>query len=309
MSRASKAQAVAAFAALYLLWGATYLAIALGLRSIPPFLLVGSRSLLGGAALIAFSLARGSTFRAPGDWVKAGVSGALLFIGCHGALASAQRVVPSGLAAIVLATIPFWIVLINAAIRTKESSAKIAGLVPGFLGVALIAWREASDPGWRAPFAMIGLLVASSFSWALGSVYAQRRAAHVPPQDLAGMQLICGGVGLVVLSAVTEEWRGFSPRQVSVESLAGLLYLGLLGSALGNTAYLWLLDRFSAPIVATYTFVNPLIAVALGVLVLGERVSPQDLIGGALVLGSVAALLFFSYAESFARGNAKGPGD
>jgi drug/metabolite transporter (DMT)-like permease len=295
MSRVSKGRAAAAFAAIYLIWGATYLAIALGLRSIPPFLLIGSRSLLRGAVLFAYSLARGSALRQPGDWAKAAVSGALLFIGCHGGLAYAQRVVPSGLAAIVLATIPFWIVLINATIGAKESPLKIAGLTPGFFGVALIAWRNTSDPSEAAPIAIIALLLASSFSWALGSVYAQRRAAHISPEDLAGMQLICGGAGLIVLSCFAGEWADFSVSEVSIESLGGLLYLGLLGSALANTAYLWLLDRFSAPIVATYTFVNPLIAVVLGVLVLGEHVSAHILIGAALVLGSLAALLYVSY--------------
>jgi drug/metabolite transporter (DMT)-like permease len=209
MPRISKGQAAAAFAAVYLLWGATYLAIAFGLRSIPPFLLIGSRSLLGGAALFVYSLANGVGLRPPRDWAAAAVSGALLFIGCHGGLAYAQRVVPSGLAAIILATIPFWIVLINFTIGPKESPLKIAGLVPGFLGVALIAWRETSDPQHPAPIAMIALLLASSFSWALGSVYAQRRAAHVPPQELAGMQLICGGAGLLALSAVAGEGRAF----------------------------------------------------------------------------------------------------
>jgi drug/metabolite transporter (DMT)-like permease len=298
MSRISKGQTAAAFAAINLIWGATYLAIALGLHSIPPFLLIGSRSLLGGAVLIAYSVARASTLRRPGDWAKAAVSGALLFIGCHGGLAYAQRVVPSGLAAIVLATIPFWIVLINAAIGAKESPLKIAGLTPGFLGVALIAWPNTSDPSEAAPIAIIVLLLASSFSWALGSVYAQRRAVHIPPHDLAGMQLICGGAALIILSGFAGEWADFSPREVSIESLGGLLYLGLLGSALANTAYLWLLDRFSAPIVATYTFSNPLIAVVLGVLVLGEPVSAHILIGAALVLGSLAALLDASYVNS-----------
>jgi drug/metabolite transporter (DMT)-like permease len=301
MSRVSKGQAAAAFAAIYLIWGATYLAIALGLRSIPPFLLIGSRSLLGGAVLFAYSLARGSApLRQPRDWAEAAVSGALFFIGCHGGLAYAQRVAPSGLAAIVLATIPFWIVLINATVGEKESPLKIAGLAPGFLGVGLIAWRNTSDPSEAAPIAIIALLLASSFSWAPGSVYAQRRAAHIPPAGFGRDAANLWGAGLIVLSGLAGEWADFSAREVSIESLGGLLYLGLLGSALANTAYLWLLDRFSAPIVATYTFVNPLIAVVLGVLVLGEHVSAHILIGAALVLGSLAALLYVSYVNSLA---------
>jgi drug/metabolite transporter (DMT)-like permease len=293
----SRGRAAAAFAAIYVLWGGTYLAIALGLQSIPPFLLIGARSLLGGLALFAHSLCRGSTFRPWRDWLHAAISGALLFVGCHGALAYAQRAVPSGVAAIVLATIPFWMALINAALGQKAPAAKILGLAPGFVGVALIAWRQAFDPQHPLPFLSLALLLAASLSWGLGSIYAQRRAAYVPPEDLAGMQLICGGLGLVVLSAAAGEWSGFAPQKTTLVSLAGLLYLGLLGSALGNTAYLWLLDRFSAPVVATYTFVNPVIAVILGVAVLGERVTLLFLIGAALVLGSVAALLYQTYRE------------
>ena len=288
----SQKQAAAAFAAIYLLWGGTYLAIALGLQSIPPFILIGFRSLLGGAALLAYSLFRGSSPRPWQDWRHAAISGALLFVGCHGALAYAQRIVPSGLAAIVLATIPFWIVLINAAIGQKEPRLKIVTLIPGFLGVGLIAWRETSD---QVPILMIMLLLAASFSWALGTVYAQRRAAHISPKDLASMQLICGGLGLLVLSVVAGESASFAPQHVTIVSLIGLVYLGLLGSAIGNTAYLWLLDRFSAPVVATYTFVNPLIAIILGVVALGEHVTFFMLVGGALVLASVAALLYVTY--------------
>jgi drug/metabolite transporter (DMT)-like permease len=293
----NRAQLAAAFAAIYLLWGGTYLAIALGLQSIPPFLLVGSRSILAGAVLLAFSRLRGLVVRPWHDWSRAAVSGVLLFVGCHGALAYAQRFVPSGLSAIILATIPFWIALINVAIGQSEPLPKLAGLVPGFVGVALIAWLETSDTERPLPAAMIALLLASALSWALGSVYAQRRAAHIPPHDLAGMQLLCGGTGLLMLSALAGEWTDFAPQQVTIVSLLGMLYLALLGSVIGNTAYLWLLDRMSAPIVATYTFVNPVVAVILGVWVLGERITMSSLAGAALVIGSVVALLYVSKTD------------
>jgi drug/metabolite transporter (DMT)-like permease len=294
LGRINRARLIAAFAAIYLLWGGTYLAVALGLQSIPPFLLVGSRSILGGAVLFALSHLRGLVLRPRRDWWHAAISGVLLFVGCHGALAYAQRFVPSGLSAIILATIPFWIVLINAAIGQSEPLQKIAGLVPGFVGVALIAWHEASNAEHPLPAAMIALLLASALAWALGSVYAQRRAAHIPPHDLAGMQLICGGAGLLILSVLAGEWTDFAPQQITVVSLMGMLYLALIGSVIGNTAYLWLLDRISAPIVATYTFVNPLVAVILGVWVLGERITTPSLAGAALVICSVAALLYVS---------------
>jgi drug/metabolite transporter (DMT)-like permease len=291
----SRLHLAGAFGAIYLLWGGTYLAIALGLQSIPPFLLIGARSILGGAVLLALSGLR-PLVRSWEDWRHATLSGMLLFVGCHGTLAYAQRYVPSGLSAIILATIPFWIVLVNASIGQSESLRKIVAFVPGLAGVGVIAWNETSNAQHSLPIGMIALLAVSSLFWALGSVYAQRRAAHIPPHDLAGMQLMSGGIGLLALSGLAGEWVGFAPRQVSIVSLGGLLYLGLLGSAVGNTAYLWLLDRMSAPIVATYTFVNPVIALILGVSILGERITLPSLAGAALVISSVAALLYFAGA-------------
>jgi drug/metabolite transporter (DMT)-like permease len=186
---------------------------------------------------------------------------------------------------------------VNASIGQSESLRKVVAFVPGLAGVGVIAWNETSNAQHSLPIGMIALLVVSSLFWALGSVYAQRRATHIPPHDLAGMQLMSGGIGLLALSGLAGEWVGFAPRQVSIVSLGGLLYLGLLGSAVGNTAYLWLLDRMSAPIVATYTFVNPVVAVILGVWVLGERITMSSLAGAALVIGSVVALLYVSKTD------------
>jgi drug/metabolite transporter (DMT)-like permease len=185
---------------------------------------------------------------------------------------------------------------VNASIGQSESLRKVVAFVPGLAGVGVIAWNETSNAQHSLPIGMIALLVVSSLFWALGSVYAQRRATHIPPHDLAGMQLMSGGIGLLALSGLAGEWVGFAPRQVSIVSLGGLLYLGLLGSAVGNTAYLWLLDRMSAPIVATYTFVNPVIALILGVSIRGERITLPSLAGAALVISSVAALLYFAGA-------------
>jgi drug/metabolite transporter (DMT)-like permease len=286
----------AAFAAIYLLWGGTYLAIALGLQSIPAFILIACRSLIGGAVLFLASRLRASELRPLRDWGHAAIGGALFFIGCHGALAYAQREVPSGLSAVLLATIPFWIVLVNMVVARSEPAGKLLGLVPGFAGVALIAWHETSSSTQPLSWAMILLLLASALSWALGTVYSQRRASHIPADQLAAMQLICGGAGLLVVSAVAGEWRGFALENLTARSVAGLLYLALLGSVVGNTAYLWLLDRMSAPIVATYTFVNPVVALLLGWWVLGERLTWTTLCGTALVISSVVVLLWRSYA-------------
>ena len=281
---------LAAFGAIYFLWGGTYLAIALGIQSIPPFLLMGARSVLGGVVLLLFSIVRGSPLPPAGDWLIGAISGFLLFVGCHGALAYAERFVPSGLSAVVLATIPLWIVLTNLAIGQREPMQKLLGLLPGFVGVVLVAWPGASTESKAPSPAMITLLLGSALSWAIGSVYSQRRGTHIPSGDLAGMQLICGGAGLLLLSLFAGELTTFSPQKVTFVSIAGLLYLALLGSAIANTAYLWLLDRMSAPFVATYTFVNPVIALFLGWWILRERITFLSAVGSALVIGSIISL-------------------
>jgi drug/metabolite transporter (DMT)-like permease len=293
LGESSRLAVFASFAAIYFLYGGTYLAIALGLRSIPPFLLMGSRSILGGAVLLLISRIQGPKLRPAEDWLHAAISGMLLFLGCHGALAYAERFVPSGISAVVLATIPFWIILVNLAIGRREPWQELAGLVPGFLGVTIIALLGSPKGNQPVPPAMIALLLGSSLSWALGTVYVQNRAIHIPSHDLAGMQLICGGAGLLALSLASGELTHFNPQKVTAISLLGMLYLALLGSALGNTAYLWLLDRMPAPIVATYTFVNPVVALILGWWLLGERISLISGLGIALVIGSVILLQLF----------------
>jgi drug/metabolite transporter (DMT)-like permease len=219
-------------------------------------------------------------------------------MGCHGALAYAQQQVPSGLSAVLLATIPFWIVLVNVVIARSEPLGKMLGLLPGFAGEALIAWHETSSSTRPLSWTMMLLLLASALSWALGSVYSQRRAAHIPSDQLAGMQLICGGGGLLILSTIAGEWTGFALANITVTSIAGMLYLALLGSVVGNTAYLWLLDRMAAPIVATYTFVNPVIALLLGWWVLSEQVTWISLCGAALVVSSIVMLLSHAHGRS-----------
>ena len=221
--RPDRLRIAAAFAAIYFIWGGTYLAVALGLQSIPPFLLMGFRSILGGTVLLVFSKVWGFRTRSFGDWLHATISGVLLFVGCHGALAYAQRFVPSGLSAVVLATIPFWIVLVNVSIGQREPVQKFIGLIPGFIGVALIALHETSRSEHALSLAMIVLLLVSALAWALGSVYSQRRAAHIPSHDLAGMQLLCGGVGLLAISITAGEWTGVVAQKVSAVSIIGLL--------------------------------------------------------------------------------------
>jgi len=300
---AGRGRLIAAFAAINILWGSTYLAIALGIRSVPPFLLIGSRSVLAGLILLGLAGLRGAARPSAREWLLAAASGVLLFAGGQGMLAYAEQRVPTGLAAIVLATIPFWIALLNFLApggRPRPRAAILAGMVPGLAGVALIAWNGTGRGGPTIAPAMIGLLLVAAFSWAAGSVVSQRHAASTPAMALAGMQLLCGSAALLGASAVAGELGNFSPAAVSAVSWAALAYLIFIGSVVAFTAYVWLLDHAPGPIVATYTFVNPIIAVALGWAVLGEHPGLLTLLGMALVVGSVALAWRMEARESLA---------
>jgi drug/metabolite transporter (DMT)-like permease len=283
---------LAAFATLYILWGSTYLAVALAVQSIPPLLMIGVRSLVAGATLFGLAQVRDCRLPSARAWASAAASGILLFGGCHGTLAYAQKYVPSGLAAVMLATIPFWIVLIKFAISADDrpETMTLAALVPGLAGVAL--FMIPGDPHRTGPIApgMVLLLLASAFFWAAGSIISQRQSASTPAIASAGMQLLCGGAAMLIACLLTGELDGFSPSQVSPASWAGLSYLTFAGSVVGFAAYVWLLDHAPAPLVTTYTFVNPIIAVVLGWVVLGEQLTFQMLAGFALVVGSVMAV-------------------
>jgi drug/metabolite transporter (DMT)-like permease len=288
----ARGRLIAAFAAIYLIWGSTFLALALGLQSIPPLLLMGARSVAAGAILLAIEQVRRPGFQPGRAWASAAVSGMLLFVGCHGTLAYAQQYVPSGLAAVMLATVPFWIVLLNAFAPTdpRVKLLTFAGLLPGLAGVALIAWPQEPRATAAIDPLMLLLLLGSAFFWAAGSLVSRRQQALTSAIALSGMQLVCGGAALLVGSGLTGELSRFSAHDVSAISWAGLAYLIGAGSVVGFTAYMWLLDHAPGPLVATYTFINPIIAVILGWSLLGERPTPQMLVGAVLVVGSVAAL-------------------
>jgi drug/metabolite transporter (DMT)-like permease len=291
-TRPSRVLFFGAFTAIYILWGSTYLAIAVAIKSIPPFLLIGVRSLAAGAILLGFAQLQRGGLPPTRSWGLAAASGVLLFGGCHGTLAYAENYVSSGLAAVMLATIPFWIVLIKLALRTEDRPklVTIAALVPGLAGVAMFTLPVGAKGVGSIDPEMVAILLGSAFLWALGSIISQRQNPSISAATSAGMQLLCGGAALLIASWFKGELVEFSPSQISLVSWVGLGYLTFAGSVLAFTAYVWLLDNARASVVATYTFVNPIIAVGLGWAVLGERLSFPMLAGFALVVGSVIAV-------------------
>lgn len=280
---------IGAFAAIYLLWGSTYFAITLGLKSIPPFLLMALRSFCGGIVLLAMS--GGQVASVPlRTWVNASLCGLLFFVGCHGVLAFAQQSVPSGVAAIVLATIPFWILLIDLLFPGDQRPKPLAllALVPGFFGVGLVAWQNVEQAGISI-LPIVWLLLAA-LSWSAGTVLSRRMSNQASAILLSGMQLSIGGALLFAISWLVGEIDGFRPGDVSLTSLAAALWLIISGSVIGFVAYNWLLENVSTSLVSTYTFVNPVIAVLLGTVVLSEPFSRMMLVGTGLVIISVIVI-------------------
>jgi drug/metabolite transporter (DMT)-like permease len=282
----------AAFAAIYLLWGATYLAVAVAIRSIPPLMLMATRSIAGGLILLACVKLAGRPTGSPRTWAFAAACGVLFFVGCHGVLAHAQQHVPSGLAAVLLATIPFWIVIAKTLLTGSKPTLKDLGvLTPGIVGVGLIAWQQTGPNSSGPNGADIVLLLGASASWAIGTILSEAYAGSSSPIALSGAQLVTGGLALLALSIAFGELRSFDVSGISLASFGAWLYLVIAGTVLGFAAYIWLLKHISPTLVSTYTFVNPVVALLLGWFVLGEHPTALMLAGTALVVTSVAGLL------------------
>jgi drug/metabolite transporter (DMT)-like permease len=278
-----------ALVTVYLVWGSTFIALAIVVRDLPPFLAMALRHLVAGGILLAIALPRGDT---RGDRVgrpqiaSALVFGGLLFVTGHGALAWAQQTVPAGVAALLVGTIPIWMALIDRLGfgRRLDVSAYL-GIVLGFVGLAFLF-----DPFGTSSIDRLGALVIvlSAMCWAAGSLYS--RGAPLPKRPLvsAGLASMCGGLLLAGYATVSGE---LGEAVWTQEALLALGYLIVAGSLVGFTAYAWLLRSAPTSLVSTYAYVNPIVAVALAWLILDESVTLQMVVAGAAVLVSVAMIL------------------
>lgn len=287
---------IAAFAAIYFFWGSTYLAIKYAIETLPPFLMAGARFLIAGSIL--YVLARLSKdYEKPSlaHWRTSFIVGTLLLMGGNGCVVLAQHYIPSSLAALLVATEPFWIVLLSWFwLGGNRPNWKVAlGLLVGFVGVyLLIGGRGASGTAAGGTEQIFGafLVIGAAFCWALGSIYGVR--ATTPKSSLltSGMQMLSGGLVLTVVGSIAGEWTKFSIYDVSTNSWLALAYLIIFGSIIGFTAYSYLLKVASPSQVATYAYINPVVAVFLGWMIAGEFLTVQMLIGAGIIVGSVALI-------------------
>jgi len=296
-SRASAEKLLLAFAAVYVIWGSTYLGIKIAIETIPPFLMAGTRYVIAGTLLYLWLRRRGAKPPTAAQWRSATIVGALLFLGGNGALTWAEKRVDSGLASLLLASIPMWMVLIAHAqhkVRhrgTALGGRVVAGLALGITGIGLLVGPSNLVGHGGVDRLGAAVLLCGALSWAVGSLHSPK--ADLPRSTLlaAAMEMVCGGALLILLGLVTRETGTFHFHAVSVRSVLGFLYLITFGSLVGFTAYNWLLSHASPARVSTYAYVNPVIAVFLGWAMVHERVTLRTLAAAALVVAAVALII------------------
>ena len=286
-----------AFAIIYFVWGSTFLAIRVGVREVPPFLLAGLRFLIAGVALYLWGRARGTPAPTPREWRAASLLSILMFVLDYGLLFWAERRVPSGIAAVMLATIPVFMALGEVFfLRTQRLTWQLAfTLLVGIAGVAVLVGY--SPLGHRtsraeAPMDAAGALalIVASISWSAAGLLSRKMALPTAKAMSSGAQMLAGGAMLLVTSALLGEFRGFHPQAVSRGAWLALAYLIVAGSIVAFTAYVWLLHHESPTKVGTYAYVNPVVAVLLGYFLGGETIGPRTVVGTLLVLVSVVVI-------------------
>ena len=290
--RASRAQIIAAFASIYIIWGSTYLAIRYAIETIPPFIMGGARFLVSGALLYLWARYRGAPTPTRLHWRNAIIAGGFLLLGGHGAVNWAEQFVPSGLTALLVSILPFWLVIIEwvRPLRRRPSGAVLVGLVLGFIGIVVLVGP--GNVGGRGDVRPLGalVLILGSLSWAIGSFWS--RDANLPDSGLltTGMEMLGGGALLLIVGVVSGELAHFDVHRVSHASTFGLAYLITFGSLLGFTSYIWLLDKVSPAHLGTYAYVNPIVAVLLGWAIAGETLSIRTGVAAAIVICAVALI-------------------
>ena len=281
-----------AFAAIYIIWGSTYLAIRFAIETIPPLLMGSVRFLIAGGALYALIRWRGVKSPSRIHWRSTVIIGTLLLVGGNGAITVAEKLVPSSVASLIIATVPLWMVLLNWkwGDRLRPSVGVFSGLGLGVLGIALIAAPNPSaDSGAINPVGML-ILVFAALSWAIGSLYSRRAPLPAEPLMSTAMEMLAGGAIMFVASLLTGQAGQVRLDQITFRSLLSVVYLILFGSLVGFTAYVWLLKVSTPAHVSTYAFVNPVVAVFLGWAFAGEALNARILIAAAIIIAAVVLI-------------------
>ena len=284
---ANRLAVFAAFFSIYVIWGSTYLAIRYAVASIPPLYTAGFRHVVAGSILLLWALAKG--LRPTWPQIRASlVIGFLFFLIGHGSLHWAETKVPSGLASLLIASEPIWVFLMACAAekRWRMNGFLLAGVILGLAGVALLLGRDVWSAGSGAFWGAVACLV-GAISWSAGIIYSRRSHLSGSPLLLSALSLLAGSAMLLTTGTLLGEYRGFSFYNVPMRAWLSLAYLIVFGSVIAFSAYNWLLEHYSPTLVATHTYVNPIVAVLLGWWLAGEHVSLNVMLSAAMVIAAV----------------------
>ena len=286
-----------AFAAVYLIWGSTYLAIRYAIETLPPFLMAGTRFLSAGVILFTWALISGESIRASlSQWPKAFMLGALLLLCGNGGVTWAEKYIASGLAALLIASEPLWVVMLNWAISRRRPSVKVlVGVLIGLAGVALLVGDglRQIEAGSAMSLVGAGVVILSSVAWAAGSVYSSLKPIQASTSMASGMQMIAGGSLLFLFGLGAGDLERLNLANASWVSIVAFAYLALFGSLVAFTAYSFLLRNVTPARAATYAYVNPVVAVLLGWLIAGEPLTSRVLLAATIIIGSVVLITTF----------------
>jgi drug/metabolite transporter (DMT)-like permease len=288
----SRTALILAFAAIYLIWGSTYLGIRVAVETMPPFLMAGMRFAVAGTLIFSFLLLRGAPMPKFAQWRDQAIIGIFLLLGGNAVVSWAEIKVPSGITSLILGASPLIMVVLDW-IRPRgirPTFALVAGVAVGILGIALLLGPGAIPAGYRPPAFYIFALFVSSTSWWIGSLYSKHSIAGTPLLMAAAMQMLCGCVCMLLTGLILGEGRGFRVSSVSSQSWMAFIYLVIMGSIVAFPVYVWLLEHSTSAKVSTYAYVNPVVAVFLGWAILGEPLNARIILASAVIIGAVAII-------------------
>lgn len=298
---------ILAFAAVYLIWGTTFLALKIAVTAMPPLVVIAIRFVSAGGFLVLLSYKSGMPWPQPRELVNAAISGTLLFLGGHGALAWGQRYVDSGLSALVISTVPLWMIVLERIGPDKRTPSRIEflGLFLGLAGVFVLFGAPEKDSMETASHITgIIALVFSALMWAAGSLYARHQPMPRGTAMNGGLQMLLGGLIVTIIALITGQFQSLDVPSLDASAIIALLYLIIFGSLVAFTAYTWLLSTQSALLVSTYTYVNPLVAIFVGAIFANEIITVQIKMVVPLIL---LAVLFISLPKWRSRSPASPP--
>ncbi len=304
----SSLKLILAFAAVYLIWGSTYLGIRFAIETIPPFLMAGVRFIVAGAILYLFSN-RSKEKLGPAQYKSAAIIGLLMLLGGNGGVVWAEQFINSGLTALLISTVPIWVVIINLifSLEKKNSLKNTIGVFLGFIGLFFLISPEHIISGGSLDLAGALVLIAASLSWSIGSVYTKHAVLPKSGPLSASLQMIAGGIGLMSASLIAGEFTSFDPAAISTRSLLAVIYLIIFGSLIAFSSYIWLLHNAGPSKATTYAYVNPIVAVILGWLLAGEELTSKSIIAAIIIISAVVIIItdFSKFKANLPRAGSK----